>query len=125
MPTAPAGRRITAPSVFSTSTASPTRTTGRSARAAITPTKRELRLTADYPPPDKLANKIGQTFKFAMKSRHPRKLAENTPAVSRGGANTREIPASEAKARLPELLDAVERGQTIDNTRHARRRAPP
>src|SRR5438270_11021603 len=65
MPTAPADRRITAPSAFSTSTASPTRTTGQSARAAITPTKRELRLTGDYPPPDKLANKIGQTCKFA------------------------------------------------------------
>jgi prevent-host-death family protein len=68
-----------------------------------------------------LANKIGQTCKFAMKSRHPRKLAEHAPAFSRGGANPREIPASEAKARLSELLDAVERGETIAITRHGRR----
>src|SRR5947207_11889830 len=56
-----------------------------------------------------------------MKSRHPRKLAENAPAFSRGGANPREIPAAEAKARLSELLDAVERGETIAITRHGRR----
>jgi prevent-host-death family protein len=58
--------------------------------------------------------------KFAMKSRHPRKLAENTPAFSRGGANPREIPAAEAKARLSELLDAASRGETIVITRHGR-----
>jgi prevent-host-death family protein len=32
----------------------------------------------------------------------------------------REIQASEAKARLPSLLDAVERGETIIITRHGK-----
>lgn len=32
----------------------------------------------------------------------------------------REIQSSEAKARLPELLDDVERGETIIITRHGR-----
>jgi prevent-host-death family protein len=32
----------------------------------------------------------------------------------------REIQASEAKAHLPQLLDAVERGETIVITRHGR-----
>jgi prevent-host-death family protein len=32
----------------------------------------------------------------------------------------REIQASEAKAKLPQLLDDVERGQTIIITRHGR-----
>lgn len=33
----------------------------------------------------------------------------------------REIQASEAKARLPQLLDDVERGETVIVTRHGRR----
>ncbi|HEY7391555.1 MAG TPA: type II toxin-antitoxin system Phd/YefM family antitoxin [Bryobacteraceae bacterium] len=33
----------------------------------------------------------------------------------------REIQASEAKARLPQLLDDVERGETLIITRHGRR----
>jgi len=33
----------------------------------------------------------------------------------------REIQASEAKVHLPELLDAVERGETLIITRHGRR----
>jgi prevent-host-death family protein len=32
----------------------------------------------------------------------------------------REIPASEAKTHLPQLLDAVERGETVVITRHGR-----
>jgi prevent-host-death family protein len=32
----------------------------------------------------------------------------------------REIQASEAKTHLPQLLDAVERGETIIITRHGR-----
>jgi prevent-host-death family protein len=32
----------------------------------------------------------------------------------------REIQASEAKARLPSLLDAVERGETVIITRHGK-----
>jgi prevent-host-death family protein len=32
----------------------------------------------------------------------------------------REVQASEAKARLPSLLDAVERGETIIITRHGK-----
>ena len=32
----------------------------------------------------------------------------------------REIQSSEAKARLPQFLDAVERGETIVITRHGR-----
>jgi prevent-host-death family protein len=32
----------------------------------------------------------------------------------------REIQASDAKARLPQLLDAVERGETLLITRHGR-----
>jgi len=32
----------------------------------------------------------------------------------------REVQASEAKAHLPQLLDAVERGETIVITRHGR-----
>jgi len=33
----------------------------------------------------------------------------------------REIQASDAKARLPQLLDDVERGETLIITRHGRR----
>ncbi len=33
----------------------------------------------------------------------------------------REIQASEAKVHLPQLLDAVERGETLIITRHGRR----
>jgi prevent-host-death family protein len=36
------------------------------------------------------------------------------------GEAMREIPASDAKARLSELLDKVERGETIVITRHGR-----
>ena len=32
----------------------------------------------------------------------------------------REVQSSDAKARLPQLLDAVERGETIIITRHGR-----
>jgi prevent-host-death family protein len=32
----------------------------------------------------------------------------------------REVPASEAKMRLPRLLDAVERGETVIISRHGR-----
>ncbi len=32
----------------------------------------------------------------------------------------REIPASEAKTRLPQLLDNVERGETLIITRHGK-----
>jgi prevent-host-death family protein len=54
--------------------------------------------------------------------RRPRspQLAEEAPAFGHGPAG-REIPASEAKAHLSELLDAVERGETIAITRHGRR----
>lgn len=55
-----------------------------------------------------------------MKTRRRRHLAEETPAF-RPGTHPREIPASEAKARLSELLDAVERGETLAITRHGRR----
>jgi prevent-host-death family protein len=56
-----------------------------------------------------------------MKSRpRSRQRAEETSAV-RCGTGPREIPASEAKAHLSELLDAVERGETIAITRHGRR----
>ena len=55
-----------------------------------------------------------------MKARRPRKLAENMPAFGRDRARPREIPASEAKARLSELLDAASRGETIVITRHGR-----
>ena len=56
-----------------------------------------------------------------MKARRPRQLAEEAPAFGRDRARPREIPASEAKARLSEVLDAVERGETIAITRHGRR----
>lgn len=49
-----------------------------------------------------------------------RQLAEGVHAFGRG-TRLREIPASEAKAHLSELLDAVERGETIAITRHGRR----
>lgn len=65
-----------------------------------------------------LANSIGQNT--AMKARRPRQLAEEAPAFGHA-ARPREIPASEAKAHLSELLDAVERGETIAITRHGRR----
>jgi prevent-host-death family protein len=55
-----------------------------------------------------------------VKSRRPRQLAEEAPGSGRGGG-AREIPASKAKAHLSELLDAVERGETIAITRHGRR----
>ena len=55
-----------------------------------------------------------------MKARRPRQLAEEAPAFGRGMV-AREIAASEAKAHLSELLDAVERGETIGITRHGRR----
>jgi antitoxin (DNA-binding transcriptional repressor) of toxin-antitoxin stability system len=48
-----------------------------------------------------------------MKARRPRQFAEEAPPFRGGGAGLREIPASEAKAHLSELLDAVERGETI------------
>lgn len=54
-----------------------------------------------------------------MKTRR-RQLSEEAPAFGHGAA-PREIPASEAKAHLSELLDAVERGETIAITRHGRR----
>lgn len=55
-----------------------------------------------------------------MKARRPRQLAEDAPAFERNRAALREISASEAKAHLSELLDAVERGETIVITRHGR-----
>ena len=56
-----------------------------------------------------------------MRSRpRSRQLAEEAPAFGRG-TGPREIPASEATAHLSELLDAVERGETIAITRHGRR----
>lgn len=56
-----------------------------------------------------------------MRSRHRRRqFAEEAPPFGRG-TQPREIPASEAKAHLSELLDAVERGETIAITRHGRR----
>ena len=36
------------------------------------------------------------------------------------GQNMREIQASEAKAHLPQILDEVERGETVVITRHGR-----
>jgi prevent-host-death family protein len=36
------------------------------------------------------------------------------------GSNMREIRASEAKAHLPQILDEVERGETVVITRHGR-----
>jgi prevent-host-death family protein len=36
------------------------------------------------------------------------------------GKQMREVQASEAKTHLPQLLDAVERGETIVITRHGR-----
>jgi prevent-host-death family protein len=36
------------------------------------------------------------------------------------GGMTREVQASEAKTHLPQLLDEVERGETIIITRHGR-----
>jgi prevent-host-death family protein len=36
------------------------------------------------------------------------------------GLNMREIEASEAKACLPQILDEVERGETVVITRHGR-----
>lgn len=55
-----------------------------------------------------------------MKARRPRQLAEDAPAFKRERAALREISASEAKAHLSELLDAVERGETIVITRRGR-----
>src|SRR5205085_702691 len=55
-----------------------------------------------------------------MKARRPRRLAEEAPAFGCGTV-AREIAASEAKAHLSELLDAVERGEMIAITRHGRR----
>ena len=37
------------------------------------------------------------------------------------GQNMREVPASEAKAQLSALLDAVEQGETVAIKRHGRR----
>ena len=56
-----------------------------------------------------------------MKAHRHRRLAEEAPAFQRDRTGLREIPASEAKARLSEVLDAVERGETIAITRHGRR----
>ena len=36
-------------------------------------------------------------------------------------AHMREIQASEAKTHLPQILDDVERGETVVSTRHGRR----
>ena len=69
---------------------------------------------------DELTNSIGQKL-LAMKARRHRQLAEEAPAFQRDRTGLREIAASEAKARLSELLDAVERGETIAITRHGRR----
>jgi prevent-host-death family protein len=69
---------------------------------------------------NELTSSIGQKAP-AMRSRpRSRQLAEEAPAFGRG-TRPREIPASEAKAHLSELLDAVERGETIAITRHGRR----
>jgi prevent-host-death family protein len=67
-----------------------------------------------------LTNSIGQ-MSLAMKARRRRQLAEEAPAFQRDRTGLREIPASEAKTRLSELLDAVERGEMIVITRHGRR----
>jgi prevent-host-death family protein len=40
--------------------------------------------------------------------------------IETAGANAREIQASEAKPHLPQLLDEVERGETLVITRHGR-----
>ncbi len=42
------------------------------------------------------------------------------PAVTAFGPIAREITVSDAKARLAELLDDVERGETVTITRHGK-----
>jgi prevent-host-death family protein len=54
-----------------------------------------------------------------MKMSRPSVFAEDAPAF-RGDLQLRQIQASMAKAHLAELLDAVERGETIVITRHGR-----
>ena len=56
-----------------------------------------------------------------MKSRRPRRLAEDSPAFQRDRASVREIPTSEAKTNFSRLLDEIERGETTAITRHGRR----
>ena len=51
--------------------------------------------------------------------KRPRHLREE-PASFRAGPGLRAVAASEAKTHFAELLDAVERGETIAITRHGR-----
>jgi prevent-host-death family protein len=55
-----------------------------------------------------------------MSRNRGRGLAEEASTFGRSGAAPRKVPASEAKAHLSELLDKVERGETIAITRHGR-----
>jgi prevent-host-death family protein len=43
-----------------------------------------------------------------------------TNYIDQIGGGMREVPASQAKTHLPQLLDEVERGETIVITRHGR-----
>jgi len=51
--------------------------------------------------------------------RNSRAISTSRFDQSEGGM-TREVQASEAKTHLPQLLDEVERGETIIITRHGR-----
>lgn len=55
-----------------------------------------------------------------MPSRKRVRNLREEPASFRTKPGLREIAASEAKAHFAELLDAVERGETIAITRHGR-----
>ncbi|GEM_PF-389164 len=56
-----------------------------------------------------------------MKRTLPRQLGEEAAAgFERAAGRAREVQASEAKTHLAQLLDDVERGETIIITRHGR-----
>ena len=56
-----------------------------------------------------------------MKRTSPRQFDEEAAGFERGAASRmREVQASEAKTHLAQLLDDVERGETIIITRHGR-----
>jgi prevent-host-death family protein len=55
-----------------------------------------------------------------MSSRKPSRTLREGAAAFRTKGGQREVASSEAKTHFAELLDAVERGETIAITRHGR-----
>jgi prevent-host-death family protein len=67
-----------------------------------------------------LTDQIDQFEGCAMASRKRVRHPQEEPASFRAGPGLRAFAASEAKTHFAELLDAVERGETVAITRHGR-----